>query len=148
MKYIINSVEGYSDGKTPKIGVNVSAFDEDIQIANRLIVIPLDILKENIDLKDASNSLLALVEKFAQKDPELNLDNLKRLKLIRDEKEAARVEAQAFADLINEAVVVEKPEIIEKAEIIVDILPVKVRPEPIIEPIEEPIEIIKEAVIK
>jgi hypothetical protein len=111
----------------------------------RMIVIPLDILKPSIDLKDATASLLALVEKFAQQDKEMNLDNLKLLDEKRVAKEKARLEAQAFADLINEAIVLAKPDVITADKYSVELLPIKVRP-PVIEPIEEIIDtpIIKE----
>lgn len=148
MKYIINSVEAYSDGATPKVGVNTSAFsDAGVHLLTKTIVIPLYILKPNIDLKDATSSLLTLVEKFAQQDREMNLDNLKSLDVERTAKENARLEAQAFANLINDAIVAEQPEqeIITK-DYKVELLPIKVRP-PVIEPIEEE-PIVKEVITK
>ncbi|HBF40536.1 MAG TPA: hypothetical protein DDW19_01785 [Anaerolineaceae bacterium] len=146
MKYIINSLEPYSDSPIPKIGIDTSAYSDDgVLLMTRMIVIPLDILKPSIDLKDATASLLALVEKFAQQDKEMNLDNLKLLDEKRVAKEKARLEAQAFADLINEAIVLAKPDVITADKYSVELLPIKVRP-PVIEPIEEIIDtpIIKE----
>lgn len=148
MKYIINSLEAYSDGAIPKIGLDTSAYSDDgVHLITRMIVIPLDILKPNIDLKDATNSLLALVEKFAQMDKVMNMKNLERLDAERQAKEKARLEAQAFADQINDAIVAEQPEqeIITK-DYKVELLPIKVRP-PVIEPIEEE-PIVKEVITK
>lgn len=145
MKYIINSLEAYSDGATPKVGVNTSAYsDTGVHLMTKTIVIPLDILKPNINLKDATSSLLKLVQKFAQQDREMNLDNLKSLDAERTAKENARLEAQAFADLINNAIVAEQPEeVIDKIDYKVELLPIKVRP-----PVIEPIEIIETPIIK
>jgi len=140
MKYIINSVEAYSDGATPKVGVNTSAFsDAGVHLLTRLIVLPLDAIQAGFDLKQASASLLALVQKFASIHQEMNLDNLKRIEAELLAKEQARELAQKYADLINDAIVAEQPEqeIITK-DYKVELLPIKVRP-PVIEPIEEPI---------
>jgi len=144
MKYIINAVEAYSDGAIPKIGIDTSAYSDDgVNLLTRMIVIPLDVLKPNIDLKDVASSLLSLVKKFAQQDKLMNLDNLKRLDAERQAKENARLKAQAFADLINEAIMLAKlPEVITDAYK-VELLPIKVRP-PVEEIIEAPIqEVIK-----
>lgn len=149
MKYIVNDLQAYSDSAIPKIGVDTSAYSDDgVLILQRVIVIPLDILKPNIDLKDATASLLALVEKFAQQDRVMNLESLARLDAERQAKENARLEAQAFADLINDAIVLAKPDEIDKTDYQVELLPIKVRP-PVIEPIEEPIEpIVREVITK
>jgi len=145
MKYIINTIEAYSDGAISKVGVNTSAFsDTGVHLLTKTIVIPLDILKPNINLKDATSSLLILIEKFAQQDREMNLDNLKLLDAERMAKENARLEAQAFADMINNVIVSEQPEeVIDKIDYKVELLPIKVRP-----PIIEPIEIIETPIVK
>ena len=147
MKYIINSLEPYSDSPIPKIGIDTSAYSDDgVLLMTRMIVIPLDILKPSIDLKDATASLLALVEKFAQQDKEMNLDNLKLLDEKRVAKEKARLEAQAFADLINEAIVLAKPDVITADKYSVELLPIKVNPP--VEPIEVIEPIVKEVITK
>lgn len=138
MKYIINTIEAYSDGATPKVGVNTSAYsDAGVHLLTSLIVLPLDAIKAGFDLKQASASLLKLVEKFASIHPEMNLDNLKRIEAGLLAMEQARELAQKYADLINNAIVAEQPEqeIITK-DYKVELLPIKVRP-PIIEPIAE-----------
>ena len=144
MKYIINTLEAYSDGATPKIGIHTSAYSDDgVMLLTRMIVIPLDLLTQNINLKDVMGSLLALVEKFAQQDREMNLDNLKLIDAERLAKENARLEAQAFADKINDAIVLAKPAEVVTDTYRVELLPAKVNP-PVEETIEEPIvEVIK-----
>lgn len=138
MRYIINSVSAYSDSAIPKLGFDTSAYSDDgAHLLTRLIVIPLDVVKKTYDLKQASASLLAIVEKFAQSHAEMNLTNLERLDTIRLAKDAAEVMADMFAQQIEDAIVIEKPELIKKADYKVELLPIKVNP-PVI--IDEPIE--------
>ena len=148
MKYIVNSLEAYSDSATPKIGVHTSAYaDDGFHLLTRMIVIPLDAIKKNIDFKNVTASLLAIVEKWAQSHKEMNLVALAVIDKARMDKDKAKLEAEAFAKLINDAIVLEKPAEIITATCKVELLPIKVNP-PVIEPIEEPItEPIKEVVI-
>ena len=112
-----------------------------------MIVIPLDAIKKNIDFKNVTASLLAIVEKWAQSHKEMNLVALAVIDKARMDKDTAKLEAEAFAKLVNDAIVLEKPAEIVTDTCKVELLPIKVNP-PVIEPIEEPItEPIKEVVI-
>lgn len=147
MKYIVNEINAYSDGAIPKIGVDTSAYsDEGVLILQRVIVIPLDVLQGNINLKDVPGSLLAIVEKFAQSHPEMNMPNLEKLNKVRIDKENARLLAQAFADKLTAAVVLAKPAEIVTDKLRVELLPIKVNPP--VEPIEELEPIVKEVITK
>ena len=147
MKYIVNEINAYSDGAIPKIGVDTSAYsDEGVLILQRVIVIPLDVLQGNINLKDVPGSLLAIVEKFAQSHSEINLPNLEKLNKVRIDKENARLLAQAFADKLTAAVVLAKPAEIVTDKLRVELLPIKVNPP--VEPIEELEPIVKEVITK
>jgi len=148
MKYIVNDLQAYSDSAIPKIGVDTSAYSDDgVMLLQRVIVIPLEVLEGNINLKDVPGSLLAIVEKFAQSHPEMNLANLERLNKVRVDKEQARLLAQAFADKLTDAVVLAKPAEIVTDKMVVELLPIKVNP-PVIEPVEELEPIVKEVITK
>lgn len=147
MKYIVNDLQAYSDSATPKIGVDTSAYSDDgVLILQRVIVIPLEIFEGNINLKDVPGSLLAIVEKFAQSHPEMNLVNLEKLNKVRMDKEQARLLAQAFADKLTDAVVLAKPAEIVTDKLRVELLPIKVNPP--VEPIEVIEPIVKEVITK
>lgn len=147
MKYIVNSLEAYSDSAIPKIGVHTSAYaDDGAHLLTRLIVIPLATLEGNINLKDVPGSLLAVVEKFAQSHAEMSLSNLEKLDKDRMDKEQANVLAQAFADKLTAAVVLAKPAEIVTDKLRVELLPIKVNPP--VEPIEELEPIVKEVITK
>ena len=150
MKYIVNSLEAYSDSATPKIGVHTSAYaDDGFHLLSRMIVIPLEVIKTNVDFKNVTASLLAIVEKWAQSHREMNLLHLAELDKARMDKDKAKLEAEAFAKLINDAIVAEQPAEIITATCKVELLPIKVRPpvEPIeLEPVIEPI--VKEVLTK
>jgi len=147
MKYIVNSLEAYSDSATPKIGVHTSAYaDDGFHLLSRMIVIPLAVFQKNIDFKNVTASLLAIVEKFAQSHPEMNLPNLEKLNKVRMDKEQARLLAQAFADKLTDAVVLAKPAEIVTDKLRVELLPIKVNPP--VEPIEVIEPIVKEVITK
>ena len=147
MKYIVNSLEAYSDSATPKIGVHTSAYaDDGFHLLTRMIVIPLDAIKKNIDFKNVTASLLAIVEKWAQSHKEMNLVALAVIDKARMDKDTAKLEAEAFAKLVNDAIVLEKPAEIVTDTCKVELLPIKVNPP--VEPIEVIEPIVKEVLTK